>query len=49
MVDVCMISRDSVVNSKDLHTAMAQSATLHIAIDLHARISPAQVEQAACL
>jgi hypothetical protein len=41
MVDVCMISRDSVVNSKDLHAAMAQSATLRIAIDLHARISPA--------
>jgi len=48
MVDACMIGGDSVVNARDLHTAIAQSATLRIAIDLHQRISPAQVEQAAC-
>ncbi len=46
MVDACMIG--GVVNARDLHTAIAQSATLRIAIDLHQRISPAQVEQAAC-
>jgi hypothetical protein len=45
--DVGMIGRDSVVNSKDLHTAIAQSATLRIAIDLHERMSPAQLKQAA--
>jgi hypothetical protein len=45
--DVCMIARDSVVNSRDLHAAIAQSATLRIAIDLHEGMSPAQLEQAA--
>jgi hypothetical protein len=35
MVDVCMIGRDGVVNSNDLRAAIAQSATLRIAIDPH--------------
>jgi hypothetical protein len=47
MADAGMIGVDSVVNSRDLHTAIAQSATLRIAIGLHERMSPAQVEQAA--
>ena len=47
MADAGMIGGDSIVNSRDLHTAIAQSATLRIAIDLHERMSPAQVEQAA--
>jgi hypothetical protein len=44
MVDMCMIGRDGVVNSNDLHAAMAQSATLRIAIDLHHSVSTRYAE-----